>query len=51
MDGLKADPGGAPVSTAPFSELSSELEAIPWAGNRSGGGFGAETVSMVSWYI
>ena len=30
-DGLKADPGGAPASSAPFSELASELEAMSWA--------------------
>ena len=29
--GLKADPGGAPASSAPFSELASEPEAISWA--------------------
>ena len=28
---LKIDPGGAPVSTAPFSERASELEAMTWA--------------------
>ena len=30
-DGLKADPGGAPASSAPFSELASEPEAMLWA--------------------
>ena len=30
-DGLSADPGGAPVSAAPFSELQSKLEAMSWA--------------------
>ena len=30
-DGLKADPGGAPASSAPFSELASEPEAMSWA--------------------
>ena len=30
-DGLKADPGGAPASLAPFSELVSEPEAMSWA--------------------
>ena len=30
-DGLKADPGGAPESAAPFSELASEPEAMSWA--------------------
>ena len=29
--GLKADPGGAPVSTASFPELAGESTAIPWA--------------------
>ena len=29
--GLKSDPGGAPVSTAPFLELASESAAISWA--------------------
>ena len=31
MGGLKADSGGAPASTAPFSELASEPEAMSWA--------------------
>ena len=30
-DGLEADPGGAPASSAPFSELASEPEAMSWA--------------------
>ena len=30
-DGLKADPGGAPASSAPFSELASKPEAMSWA--------------------
>ena len=30
-DGLKADPGGAPASSAPFSELASEPVAMSWA--------------------
>ena len=30
-DGLKADPGGAPASSARFSELASEPEAKSWA--------------------
>ena len=30
-DGLKADPEGAPASSAPFSELASEPEAMSWA--------------------
>ena len=30
-DGLKADPGGAPASSAPSSELASEPEAMSWA--------------------
>ena len=30
-DGLNPDPGGSLASAAPFSELSSEPEAIPWA--------------------
>ena len=30
-DGLKADPGAAPASSAPFSELASEPEAMSWA--------------------
>ena len=30
-DGLKAEPGGAPASSAPFSELARELEAMSWA--------------------
>ena len=29
--GLKANPGGAPVSAASFSELAGEPESIPWA--------------------
>ena len=29
--GLKADPGGAPVSTAPFPELLAKSSAISWA--------------------
>ena len=31
MDGLKADPGGAPVSAAPSSEPAGEPEAMSWA--------------------
>ena len=30
-DGLKADPGGAPACSAPFSELASKPEAMSWA--------------------
>ena len=30
-DGLKVDPGGAPASSAPFSELAGEPEARSWA--------------------
>ena len=30
-DSLKADPGGASASSAPFSELASEPEAMSWA--------------------
>ena len=30
-DGLKADPGGAPASAAPFLELASEPKAMLWA--------------------
>ena len=30
MDGLKAKPGGAPVSTAPFPELVSDPAAMSW---------------------
>ena len=30
-DGLRADPGGAPASSAPFSELASEPQAMSWA--------------------
>ena len=30
-EGQKADPGGAPASAAPFSELTSEPEAMSWA--------------------
>ena len=30
-DGLKADPGGAPASAAPFSELTGEPEAMSFA--------------------
>ena len=44
--GLKADPGRAAVSTAPFPELASESAAISWADD----GFGAEKESMVSPY-
>ena len=29
--GLKTDPGGTPASSAPFSELESEPEAMSWA--------------------
>ena len=31
MGGLEDDSGGAPVSTAPFSELAGEPEAMSWA--------------------
>ena len=30
-DGLKSNPGGAPGSSASFSELASEPEAMSWA--------------------
>ena len=30
-DGLKADPGAAPASSAPFPELAREPEAMSWA--------------------
>ena len=48
--GLKADPGEASVSTAPFPELASESVAISWVENRPDGGLGAEKESMVSLY-
>ena len=38
--GLKPDPGGAPVSTAPFPELVSESAAISWAEIDATKGFG-----------
>ena len=48
--GLKPDPGGAPVSTAPFPELVSESAAISWAEIDATKGFGPEKGSMVSLY-
>ena len=41
-DGLKADPGGAPASSASFLELASEPEAMSWAEIDPTEVFGAE---------
>ena len=47
--GLKADPGGAPVFTAPFSELTSKPDAMSWA-EKTRLRFWTEKGSMVSVY-